>query len=668
MEDMGLVRDLAIAWLAALTVGAIAVRFKLPAIAGYVLAGILIGPHGARLISETAQIKVLAELGVALLLFALGVEISLKKMLGAGSRVLLAGSLQIGLSVLAGAAIALNYGLANGVGAALVFGFICALSSTAVVTKVLVDRGDAETMHGRILVPMLLLQDLVLIPVVALLPALDQTAEAPHTLLIWAILKALLLILLVVGAAFFVVPRLLSWVSASKSRELFVLTVICLCLSVALISKSLGVSLALGAFLGGIMISERPYGHQVLADILPVRDLFATVFFVSIGMLLNTQFITTNWMQVLSFVFLLIVGKALIAAFSAYTASKSWWSAALVGISLAQMGEFSFVLATLSYSAGLLPENAYNLFFAGAVTSLVLSPWLIAAAPAALSKLPYFRLFRRKEIVGEHRAAVHIDEHVILCGFGRMGRNVGLTLQKYQIPFVVIEMDGDIVEDLARRGIRHIYGDAFNPNILTKANLEGASCLVVTLPDAVIAMHVISYARQENPNIRIVARANRSQDIDLFRASGANAVIQPEFEASVEATKITLLGLKRPRQEVLAALRDIRSHGYSIFRPDIAEDETPFVEFSDDEFEGVWFSYVGEREKTIEELDIRRRTGATVLAVKRDNIVTPHPQASFHLKHQDEVYVGGSESQLSVFETTYEVSRFCPSEVTNQNA
>jgi len=660
LEELGLVRDLAIVWMAALVSGAICVRLKLPAIAGYVLAGIVIGPHGARLIAQIDQIHVLAELGVALLLFALGVEISLKKMFSSAGNILLAGGFQISVTVIIAAVLGYYSGLVSAVPEGLVFGFICALSSTAVVTKVLVDRLETESTHGRVLVPILLMQDLVLIPVVALLPALGHSGAGALNVMLMSVAKATLLIALVFGAAFGVVPRLLGWVSKSKSRELFVLTVICLCLGVALLSKSLGVSLALGAFLGGIMISERPFGHQVLADILPLRDLFATVFFVSIGMLLNTNFISAHWFDVTAFVALLVLGKALIAGIGAYIGTRSYWASILVGVGLAQMGEFSFVLATLAYAAGLVSERAYNLFFAGAVVSLVLSPALIGAAPGILAKIPRFRLFRRMETIRSTQSVEHcrFEEHVVLCGFGRMGRNVGLTLQKFRIPFVVIEVDGTLGEELQRRGIDHIYGDAFYPHVLSQANLASASCLVVTLPDPVVAMHVIAYARGIYPELRIVARANRSEDIDLFRASGANVVIQPEFEASVYATRITLLSLRRPKEEILAALRDIRNHGNTIFNPEISDE--PFEEFSDAQFSGAWFSYAG-IEQTIEQMDIRRLTGATVLAVKRDSVVIPHPQAGLQVGPLDQLYVAGSSEQLANFEQRFGVSRFSTS-------
>lgn len=640
-----------------LIVGSICVRFRLPVIAGYILAGLFIGPFGAGLIGQVAQIKVLAELGVALLLFSLGVELSIRKVFAAAGRVTIAALCQIVFTVTAAAVLALVFKLVPSIPAGIIFGFICALSSTAIITKLLVDRAETETLHGRVLIPILLIQDLSLVPVVALLPAFAQSSERGLiTALIYALVKSALLIATIIAGAVFVVPRLLATVSKSNSRELFLLTTISLCLVVALISNQLGVSLALGAFLSGIMVSERPFGHRVLVEIMPLRDLFSTLFFASIGMLLDPVFIVAHWVQVLIFVLLLIIGKAIIAGLSAILATRSLWSAILVGIGLAQIGEFSFVLATLAQLNGLLPDAAYNLFFAGAVVTLAISPALTAMAPPLLAKLPRFRLLRQTENVEGQKSRE--KNHLILCGFGRMGRNLGLTLQTYRVPFTVIDLNGDVVQELESRGIKYIYGDAFNHLVLKKANLRRAECLVVTIPDAMVALNVINYARTENPDIRIIARVNRAEDLDLFRKAGANAVVQPEFEASLESTKMALISMHRPRREIVRALRDLRQRGYMIFRPELAHDN--FVEFPHENYIGVWFVYKSASEQTIHDLDIRKHSGVTILAVKRGAQLIPHPNASLRLRPNDELYIAGDEQQLEKFERIFSVVRFCP--------
>lgn len=657
MEELGLIRDLAIIWCAAVIVGAVFLRLKLPLIAGYIVAGLITGPFGVRLISDSNQIHVLAEFGVALLLFALGVEITLKKIFSSAGKTILAGVSQILLTMLIVFGYAYAANVTRDLIPGLIFGLICALSSTALVTKVLVDRGETETLHGRLLVPMLLIQDLSLIPIVALIPVLEHPGADMLVTVFIALVKAMLLVGVVALGSTVLVPRILGSVARSGSREMFTLTALGICLGVAFLSKSLGVSLALGAFLGGIMISERPYGHQVLADILPLRDLFGSVFFVSIGLLLDPSFIASHWLQVLLFVVLLIAGKALAAAASACFATGSLWSAGLIGIGLAQIGEFSFVLAAISYKAGLLPDSLYNLFFAGAVVTLMVSPALMAFAPNLFSRIPFLRLDRRAGHSEEDAPTKKMKSHLILCGYGRIGKHLGTILQQYEIPFAVVEINAAIIDELHAKKVPCVYGDAFSQLVLSKANISEAACLVVTVPDAVVAVHIITSARAENSNIRIIARAHRSEDIELFRAAGANAVVQPEFEASVEITKMSLIGMERSGHEVRSALKDIRRLGYMLFQPELLTDD--FVEFPHEDYFGVWFTYNGAT-ATLQSLDARRRTGATILAIRNAASLLPHPDGSLSLNPNDEIYVAGKEQQLTEFERAFSVSRFSP--------
>ena len=665
-----MIRDLAFIWLAALLAGYACARAKQPAVGGYILAGIAIGPHGLGLIGRTQQITVLAEFGVALLLFALGVEVSLRNVVLARGKVVVVGVLQLVGTILAGWSLVGLAGLAPNLAGGFLFGAICALSSTAVVTKVLMDRGESDALHGRILVPVLLVQDLGLVPLVSMLPALQKPGPDFLFVLGLQLGKAALLVAAVVWVALKIVPAILERVVRSNSRELFLLTVISLCLGIAIVSNQLGLSLALGAFLSGMIVSESPYGHQALADLVPLRDLFATIFFVSVGMLLDPSFISAHYLAVLSFVVLLVVFKAAIAMVSALVATPSVWSALLVGVGLAQVGEFSFVLATLGFQAGIITDAQYNLFLAGAVVTLMFSPALMSATPSLARKFAERRLFA--DPAGPARTsetAVPLSGHIVLCGFGRIGRNLGLVLKMHDIPFVVVEVNAGIIEDLESSGIVYVYGDALSRETLDRANLRQAGCLVVTVPDPVAAITIIHFARQANPDIRIVARAHRTEDIEVFRAAGANAVVQPEFESSIEITRLALLSLNLSNPEIQEALRDIRLQRYTIFQPDIAEVElSHLITFPTEELFGAWFR-VGQAEvngRTIKELGVRRRSGATVLAVRRGEEIVAHPDAEFTLRQHDDVYVVGNAEQLRAFEREFELARFCElSEVTS---
>lgn len=670
MHETLLLTDLAVVWISALLAGYICARLKQPLAAGYIIAGIIIGPYGIKLIDQTNQIHDLAEFGVALLLFALGVEVSLRQMLGSAVKTIIAGLLQISLTVAATcgllalfAPFAFGQGSTPGWSATSLFGFICALSSTAIVTKLLDTRHETESQHGQILVPILLVQDLSLVPLISLMPVFQSTNSSLMEPLLWAIAKSSLLIALVVACATRILPRVFSWIAHSNSRELFILTVISLCFGIALISKELGLSLALGAFLAGITISESPYGHQALSDLLPLRDLFATVFFVSVGLLLNPTYVAAHWVEVSVFVVALMVGKALIGTISSLAATKSLFTAILVGVSLAQIGEFSFVLALVGRDAGILPDSLYNLFLSGAVVSLIASPPLINAVPAILKKIAWRQDLFKSGWEDEKLKEGKWSEHVVLCGYGRIGRNIGQTLKNSGMQIVVLEIDGSIVAELRDQGIDYVYGDSSRRVVLKEAHLQTASCLVVAVPDPLATLATIRLARRINPGLCILARVHRKEDVDVFRAAGANAVIQPEFEASIEITRLILLHLGRSDTEIQKALAQVRARRIEEFQPNIHEPILArLLGFPHDESTGAWFQIDVQEVhgKTIGELDIRRRTGATVMAIKRDATLTPYPDPDTKLEAKDEAYVIGNPDQLAQFEKHFHARRFCP--------
>lgn len=666
MRELMLIQDLSIVWLAALIAGCICVGLRLPVITGYILAGIVIGPYGIKLINNPEQVDVLADLGVALLLFALGVELSLRQIFSSAGKSILAGLTQIVLTMALAWAAAVLFGFALTAPQGFLFGCICALSSTVIVTKVLMDRGEADATHGKILVAILLVQDLSLVPLISILPALKDAGNGdPITGLIFAMLKGAGLIAVIFWSATKLVPPFLERVAHSGSRELFLLTVLSVCLGVALLSNAVGLSLALGAFLAGIMVSESPYGHRAFSDLLPLRDLFATVFFVSVGMLVNPSFVAGHMLEVVLFVVLLIFAKTILGMISALLVTKSIWSALLVGVGLAQVGEFSFILATLGYRAGLINIELYNLFFAAAVVSIIASPLLMFTVPRLLRKLTWFRARNVERRLTDRQAGPikELHDHVILCGFGRVGRNLGMVLKAHEIPFVVVETNGAILADLQAREIPHVYGEASSLVVLLRANLRKANCLVVTIPDPIAATTIIGMARHYNQEIKIIARAHRTEDIEIFRATGANAVVQPEFEASLEICRVTLVGINRPSEEIQQALNDLRMQRYTVFQSDISE---PLISralgLAQDDYVGVWFRLDSEQVsgKSIIDLDVRKRSGATVLAIKRDDSVIPHPDSSVTLDIGDELYVFGGSEQLATFERIFGLPRFCP--------
>ncbi len=650
MTEFALLRDLAMIWGVALVIGHVCIRLKQPVIAGYMLAGVIVGPHGLKWINQSEQIRVLAEFGVAMLLFALGVDLSLKQVQSSARRILSAGITQIVLTLLAGWGIAWLTGLAESPGEGFLFGSICAISSSVVISKTLIDRGELDSIHGRILVPLALVQDLSLVVIIPFLPVLQPTAQADMSGMLVSALKAIGFVLITIIGATRIIPVFLSKSAKAGSKEIFVLTILVLCLGIALLSEFLGLSIALGAFLAGIMMSESTYAHQALHDVTPLRDIFSTIFFVSVGMLLDPAYILQHWIQVTIFVSVLIVGKALIGSLSALLATSNLRSAILVGTGLSQIGEFSFVLLTLGYNYKLINDAIYNLFFAGAVVSMIASPGLMSVVP----KLLLNRL-RKSDDIPKNSRHSHLKEHVILCGFGRIGKNLGQALEAFQLPFVVIELNANIIEDLAMSGIPHIYGDAMNPLTLVKAQLKHASMLVLTMPDPLSVETVAAFARERNPDIKIVARAHRTDDIRIFRSAGINAVVQPEFEASIEITRLVLHGLSRPANEVHRALNVLKTRRYAIFQPDIdvLEHGTHF-DIGDDQM-GIWYRVTSKNiaGRSISELNVRGETGATITAVRSRGQTIAFPDAVFKLELNDEVYAVGNSDQLYKLEMKF---------------
>lgn len=673
MEDYALLRALVFVWLAALAFGYLWVRMRMPLTVGYMVSGLLIGPHGLKLVSDPRQIHELAEIGVALLLFALGMEVSLRTILRSPKKIICVGVGQMLLTTGLSWLLAQAAGITATAGESFLFACACALSSTVVVTKILTDRGEADALHGRLLILVLIIQDLSLVPIISLMEAFKNPSGVMLVPLVLSVLKGVLFVAGLFFVAMRIIPVVLTGVTKVNSRELFFLTVICLCLGIAALTQYGGFSLALGAFLAGITMTESPYGHQALADMLPMRDLFAAVFFVSIGLLLDPVYILEHGQEVFLFVVLLIVGKTVIAAICAYPVYPGLWTSILFGVGLAQIGEFSFVLASLGHHLGIIHERAYNLLFAGSAVTLLISPALMSAMPSILKRVFVARSDLLLHQPGAQMAAAGVPEklrdHIIICGFGRMGRNLGRVFAGHNLPFLVIDLNASALEELVHQGVPKIYGDVFNKHVLEAANIAEAACLVVTVPDPLAVLGTINIVRESRKDLPIIARGHRSEDIEIFRAAGANAVVQPEYEASVEIARLSLLAIRRSGQEIREALSDIHKHRYSVFKPEIDESaSTPVLETFGQEHFGVWFYVDAENRftgKSIQELDVRNKTGVLITAIKRDRLIAyPSPSETFDVG--DEIYVVGSHQQLQDFESAFEFSRFCPfSEVTS---
>ncbi|MGF1520787.1 MAG: cation:proton antiporter [Leptolyngbyaceae cyanobacterium] len=563
------VLDLTVALGASAVGGFLAHRVRQPALLGYLIAGLLIGPSGFQLLDEVEQIEGLAEIGVAFLLFALGVEFSLAELRRVKNLAIQGSLLQMGLTTMLVMAIALLMGWATSPLQGVFLGFVLSLSSTAVVLKILTDRGETGALHGQLMLALLIAQDLALGLMLAFLPALDQPETFWFTLG-GATLKFTVFLAGAIALGRWFVPWLMRTVAATESQELFLLTVIALCLGVAWITSILGLSIEMGAFVAGLMVAEVDYSEQALGRILPLRDTFACLFFASVGMLIDPEVLLANWAVILGLVTLVMLGKALIILPVVLRFGYSFRTALLVGVGLNQIGEFSFVLALEGFTLDIINERQYLLLLGTTAITLVLTPAWIKSAPritTGLKRIPGLQNWLAKQ--AEPRlfsVPENIADHIIVAGFGRVGQVLVNILLNRGYTVLVIENSEAAIQRLRNRQIPFVYGDADAEQVLEKTHLETAKALAIALPDPTSTRLLLQHALSRSPNLDIIARSHSDKEIDLLTQLGAREVVQPEFEAAMELGSHLLKTLGEDGEEIQLVLEGIRSDRYRSIR------------------------------------------------------------------------------------------------------
>jgi CPA2 family monovalent cation:H+ antiporter-2 len=544
VENVGFLIDLVLALGAAFAGGAIAQRLGLPVLAGYIVAGVLIGPNTPGFVADRERVEALANLGVAFLMFALGVEFSLNELRRVQRISLIAGGIQIPLTLAlgTGAGLLLDWSWP----AALLLGGSFAISSSIVAIKLLVGRGEAESPHGRVALGLGIVQDLSLVVMLALLPLLAGSQHDLGPALFRSLLTAAAALAFVILLGTRLVPRLFYAVATTGSRELFLLTIVLIALGTAIAVERAGLSFALGAFLAGIVVSESEFDVAVLAEIIPLRDVFSSLFFVAIGMLLDPMTLVANAASVGLILGMLVAGKLVITGGALLAAGVDHRTATLAAILLAQMGEFSFVLAGVGFAEGIITDHQRELILAGAIGSILLVPAMLALAPtliAVAATLPGVRAQEQAQAGADPRAGEHASypaRHVIICGYGRVGRELGEALNRRGFRYTVIELNPAIVRELRSLGIEAYYGDAGSEALLRQAGIEHARTLAIATPDLITARMAIQTARRLNPGIRIIARSAGGAERDTLDEAGADEVVQPEFEAGLEFVRRVL--------------------------------------------------------------------------------------------------------------------------------
>ncbi|HEX9293265.1 MAG TPA: cation:proton antiporter [Gemmatimonadales bacterium] len=652
MEQLHILRDLAVIFAGSLLVILVFHRFKLPALPGFIVAGILLGPNALGLVSDPKDVESLAEVGVIMLLFTIGIEFSLSRLREMGRQILVGGFSQMAFTVLA--TLAVGLALLGDWRVSLFLGFLIALSSTAIVLKVLTDTGEIDAPHGRLATGVLIFQDLCVVPIMLVLPFLAGKAAGGPVGLLLALGKAALVVVGVVLAARTIVPRALAAILKTRSRELFLIAVILIGTLTALGTAAAGASLALGAFLAGLIISESDYGHQALAELMPFRDIFISLFFVAVGMLVQLDTITAHIGVTVLAVAVIMGGKTLSAAVGPALMGYSGRVALLAGVAVSQIGEFSFVLAKEGRVAGLLPDLLYQQFLGVAVITMLVTPFLLHGGPAILDALetvvPLDRLlpgFRPRELAPVHE---QVKNHVIIAGYGLNGRNLAAALRSINAPYLIVELNAQTVRKARAEGEPAFYGDATRDEILHALGIDRARLFVIAISDPAATRRMVRVARELNPKLYIIARTRYVIEIPELTRLGANVVIPEEFETSIEIFSRVLAHYSVPRDEIERLVSEIRSSHYQALRPGSRLRLTLSGALGAMPQMHVERIVVGEQApavgQTIAETGLRSKTGALILAVRRGESDVATPSPDFELDAGDVLVVVGQPSQI----------------------
>ncbi|KPK29860.1 MAG: potassium transporter KefB [Nitrospira bacterium SG8_3] len=647
-----LLHDIVIIFGLSITIVFICHRLRVPTIVGFLLTGILTGPYGLGLIKAVHEVEILAEVGVVLLLFTIGIEFSLEKLLQIKKSVLMGGSIQVLLTILVTFLIARQLG--QPIGESTFMGFLIALSSTAIVLKLIQERAEVDSPHGRTTLGILIFQDIIIVPMILVAPLLaGATGDSGQSVPV-LIGKVIGIIGLVIVSAKWIVPQVLYQIARTRSQELFLLSVVVICLAAARITSSVGLSLPLGAFLAGLIISESEYSPHALGNILPFRDVFTSFFFVSIGMLLDIGFLFRQPGTIGLIALGVFVLKSITATFATVLLGFPLRTSILVGLALGQVGEFSFILSKTGVEHGLLEGNIYQMFLAFSVLSMAATPFIITLAPRVgdiILRLPLpKRLISGFYPVSKTKVEDKKD-HLIIIGFGLNGRNVARAARGAGIPYAIIEMNPDTVRSEQAHGEPIYYGDSTQEAVLQHANIKDARIVVAAINDPAATRRITEVIRRLNPKIHLIVRTPYLQEVKPLFELGADDVIPEEFETSVEIFTRVLARYFIPRDQIEKLVTEVRSDGYQMFR-NLSKASASFsdlkLELPNVDISAFRISQgstlIG---KTLAQLQLRRRCGVSVVAIRRDAQILSNPGAETLLQSNDELFVLGPPAKIA---------------------
>jgi CPA2 family monovalent cation:H+ antiporter-2 len=631
-------------------------RLKLPSIIGFLLTGAIIGPYGLSLVNAVEQVEILSEIGVILLLFVIGMELSISQLASIKKTVFIGGLLQVGLTILVSGLV--YYFLGNPWNESVFVGFLFSLSSTAIVLKTLQDRQEISAPHARNALAILIFQDIIVVPMMLITPLM----AGESTNIVFSILelvgKSIALLILTYVSAKYIIPRLMHAVAKTNSKELFLLVTFTLCFAIAFFTSEAGLSLALGAFIAGLIVSESDYSHQATSIILPFRELFTSFFFVSVGMLLDLDFFFSNIPVILLLVFLVFIVKSTLAGLAVATLKYPPRTVILTGLSLFQVGEFAFILSKVGISYNLLSAETNQYFLAVSIVSMILTPFVIIYSEGIARGL--MKLMNKVGLLSKITPDLTdttvrnlgLENHLVIIGYGVNGSNLAKAAASSNIPFVVIEMNAATVKREKKNGLPILFGDASQDHILETVHLHRARASVIAISDSTATKTIIKNIRSHSDSLYLMVRTRYVRDTSELLALGADEVIPEEFETSVKIFTHVLQNFLVPEDDIDQIINRIRADNYQLFKGELKLPKTYRPSnLADFNITSLRINSDSNRflGKTLSELNLRRKYGINILVIKRRDDLLESIQPEDILRQGDILYIQGSQTNIEEF-------------------
>ncbi|MEB2780540.1 cation:proton antiporter [Algoriphagus sp. C2-6-M1] len=631
-------------------------KLKLPSIIGFLLTGVIIGPYGFSLIHQVEQVEILSEIGVILLLFVIGMELSIKQLISIKKTVFIGGFLQVGVTVLIAGLV--YYFLGNSWNESVFVGFLFSLSSTAIVLKTLQDRQQISAPHARNALAILIFQDIIVVPMMLVTPMIAGESTNLGLSILSLLLKSVILLAITFVSARYVVPRLMHAVAKTNSKELFLLVTITLCFAVAFFTSEAGLSLALGAFIAGLIVSESEYSYQATSIILPFRELFTSFFFVSVGMLLDLNFFLNNIPVIMLLVVAVFLIKSAVAAVAVAVLKYPTRTVLLTGLALFQVGEFAFILSKVGIEYNLLTVETNQYFLSVSIVSMILTPFVIIFSENIVDRFigvskklgldsTLVSAKNSTEIVNQE-----LDNHLVIIGYGVNGSNLAKAAAASNIPYAVIEMNADTVKREKAKGVPIVFGDATQDHMLETVHLSKARAAVVAISDNFATRSVIKNIRSQSDSIYLVVRTRYIKETSELLALGADEVIPEEFETSVQIFTYVLQNFLVPEDDIDQFIEKVRADNYQLFKGELKRPKTYRPnELADFNITCLRMNadsntFLG---KPLKELNLRADYGINILGIKRKNKMMESIHPEDKLKQGDIIYIQGNQSKIEQF-------------------